>query len=173
VTASGPGFPAVAVVDTSVLVGAFSRRDDLHEAAVAALNAPRVLVLSPLVMAEVDYLLHTQAGEAVAVDALTRLNALAGQGIVSYAAVDRALYGEAEQLLRRYKGMRLGLADAVNAALAQRLAVPAILSFDAHYLSIGPRTERGPALRVHPGPVGAGGPAKARQGGEGRGRGQG
>lgn len=31
-----------------------------------------------------------------------------------FPVVDRQVYAEAEQALRRYKGMRLGLADAVN-----------------------------------------------------------
>ena len=48
--------------------------------------------------------------------------------------------------------MRLGLADAVDIALAQRLPVPAILSFDGHYLQDAPRTEREPGIWVAPGP---------------------
>ncbi len=50
--------------------------------------------------------------------------------------------------------MRLGLADAVDIALAQRLPVPAILSFDGHYLQVAPRTEREPGIWVAPGPLG-------------------
>ena len=145
--------PRTAVADTSVLLGAFNHRDQLHDTAVEALNTPRLLIVSPLVMAELDYLLTSQAGEVVAVDAVTRLLALAGQGIVHFPVVDRQVYGEAEQVLRRYKGMRLGLADAVNIALAQRLPDPAILSFDGHYLQVAPRTEREPAIWVAPGPA--------------------
>ena len=49
-----------------------------------------------------------------------RLLAPARQGIVQFRILDRQASDEAEQVLRRYKGMRLGLADTVNIALAQR-----------------------------------------------------
>ncbi|MBF9069632.1 type II toxin-antitoxin system VapC family toxin [Streptacidiphilus fuscans] len=144
--------PRTAVADTSVLLAAFNHRDQRHDRAVEALNMPRVLMISPLVMAELDYLLHRQACEAVAVDTVTRLVALAGQGIVHFASVDRGLYVEAEEVLRRHKGMRLGLTDAANVVLAHRLHRPAIASFDGHYLSIAPRSEREQPLWVAPGP---------------------
>ncbi|WP_306317916.1 MULTISPECIES: type II toxin-antitoxin system VapC family toxin [unclassified Streptomyces] len=145
--------PPVAVVDTCVLVAAYNRKDEDHEAGVAALNAPRVLVVSPLVLAEVDHLLIKRAGERVALNAVTRVGALARLGHVQIAPVTGALLGEAEALLTKYAGHALGLADAVNAVLAWRLGRPALLSFDHHYTDvIAPRTRAESRLEVVPGP---------------------
>ncbi|MFE2721495.1 hypothetical protein [Kitasatospora sp. NPDC059327] len=91
-------------------------------AGVQALNVPKILIVSPLVLAELDHLLHTRAGERAAVD-----------GRIPIAAIDGPLLTEAEELMRRHLGTRLGLADRVHAALAWRLTRPALLSFDKHY----------------------------------------
>ncbi|MEN8651140.1 hypothetical protein ABCR94_10965 [Streptomyces sp. 21So2-11] len=64
-----------------------------------------------------------------------------------------SLLPEAEDLMSRYFGHALGLADTVNATLAWRLARPAILSFDQHYTNvIVPRTQAETRLEVIPGP---------------------
>ncbi|MCT9081141.1 PIN domain-containing protein [Streptomyces fulvoviolaceus] len=57
----------LAVADTSVLLAAFNRRDDRHRDGIEAFGMARILVLSPLVLAELDYLLHQQASEKEAV----------------------------------------------------------------------------------------------------------
>ncbi|MEV6976269.1 hypothetical protein [Kitasatospora sp. NPDC093806] len=85
-----------------------------------------MLIVSPMVMTELDHLLARRAGEAEAVNAIARLGALAGQGFVVLPPADRRMYADAEQLLRQYQGHERGLADAVNAVLAWRLQRPAI-----------------------------------------------
>ncbi|MFB8241032.1 type II toxin-antitoxin system VapC family toxin [Kitasatospora purpeofusca] len=144
----------VAVADTSVLLAAFNRKDDLHAQGAQALSLARVLIVSPMVMTELDHLLTRRAGEGEAVNAITRLGALAGQGFVVFPPADRRLYADAEQLLRQYRGHELGLADAVNAVLAQRLQRPAILSFDHHYRDVLAPPKSGPRLEVYPEPTG-------------------
>ncbi|MFD9597153.1 type II toxin-antitoxin system VapC family toxin [Kitasatospora sp. NPDC059973] len=152
-TVPGPAAPVLAVADTGVLLAAFNGRDVLHKVGVQALNVPKILLISPLVLAELDHLLHTRAGERAAVDAVTRLGALAGQGRVQIATIDRPLLLEAEELMRRHLGMRLGLADCVNAVLAWRLTRPALLAFDKHYSAVlAPRRPGEKRLEVHPGP---------------------
>ncbi|WP_376772923.1 PIN domain-containing protein [Streptomyces himalayensis] len=79
--------PTIAVVDTCVLLAAYNRKDDQHEAAVAALGSPRVLVVSPLVLCELDHLLIDRVGERAAIDASKRLGALARLGHVQIAHV--------------------------------------------------------------------------------------
>ncbi|MBO1415896.1 type II toxin-antitoxin system VapC family toxin [Streptomyces sp. FH025] len=139
----------VAVADTSVLLAAFNRKDDLHTQGADALSLTRVLVVSPMVMTELDHLLTRRAGEAEAINAITRIGALAGQGFVVLPPADRRLYADAEQLLRQYQGHALGLADVVNAVLAWRLQRPAILSFDHHYRDVL-LPKKGPAIEVFP-----------------------
>ncbi|MFJ2191620.1 type II toxin-antitoxin system VapC family toxin [Kitasatospora sp. NPDC087861] len=142
----------VAVADTSVLLAAFNRKDDLHAQGAQALSLARVLIVSPMVMTELDHLLARRAGEAEAINAITRLGALAGQGFVVLPPADRRLYADAAALLRQYQGHALGLADAVNAVLAWRLARPAVLSFDHHYRDVLAPPKGGPRIEVYPTP---------------------
>ncbi|MEU6080210.1 PIN domain-containing protein [Streptomyces sp. NPDC047108] len=140
-----------AVADTSVLLAAFNRRDNLHKEGVGVLTTARILVVSPLVLAELDYLLTAKAGETTAVQAAERIAALASLGQVHIAHVDHGAIREAADLLRRYQGQAIGLTDAVNAVLAWKLRSPVILSFDGHYRhTIGPRTAGEKHLEVLP-----------------------
>ncbi|MFG2895420.1 type II toxin-antitoxin system VapC family toxin [Streptomyces sp. NPDC048248] len=144
----------MAVVDTCVWLAAYNRKDDHHDAAVNALATPRILVVSPLVLDELDHLLTSRAGEHIAVEAVTRIGALARTGALQIASVDGRLLGEAEALMRTYMGHKLGLTDCVNAALAWRLNRPAILSMDHHYADVlAPRTQTEARLEVIPGPT--------------------
>jgi len=110
----------------------------------------RILVLSPLVLAELDYLLHQQASEKEAVEAVTRLRALVAVGYARIPVVDGKLLGEAEKIQRDYLGQAMGLTDAVNACLAWRLQQPTVLSFDNHYRIITPRWSSERPLDVRP-----------------------
>ncbi|WP_431043971.1 type II toxin-antitoxin system VapC family toxin [Streptomyces sp. P1-3] len=146
--------PAIAVVDTCVLLAAYNRKDDNHAAAVTALNSPRLLVVSPLVLAELDHLLTDRAGERSALEAVIRIGALARTGHIRIAAVDGKLLSEAEGLMSRHFGQSLGLADTINAALAWRLHRPVILTFDHHYSDVlAPRTRSERRLEAVPGPL--------------------
>ncbi|MGW1838524.1 PIN domain-containing protein [Streptomyces sp. BBFR2] len=131
-TAAPP--PVLAVADTSVLLAAFNRKDDDHERAVKALTRARILVVSPLVLAELDHLLTTRAGKAVAAAAVTRLGALARTGALQIATVDGDLLADPGTL---------------NASLAWRLERPVLLS------TVQPPHPRDaqPPLEVIPGPA--------------------
>ncbi len=151
---TAPAPPVFAVADTGVLLAAFNSRDALHGLGVQALNMAKTLIISPLVLAELDHLLHTRSGERAAVEAVTRIGALAGQGRIQIAIVDRPLLAEAEELMRRHRGQELGLTDCVNAVLAWRLTRPALLTFDKHYSTVlAPRRAGELPLEVHPGPA--------------------
>ncbi|MEV6673955.1 PIN domain-containing protein [Streptomyces sp. NPDC051162] len=146
--------PTIAVVDTCVLLAAFNRKDADHERAVGALTTARILMVSPMVLTELDHLLTARVGERAAVEAVTRLGALARTGALQIAAVDGAILSEAEALMRKYMGQALGLADTINAALAWRLQRPLILSTDHHYTDVlTPRTHGERRLEVVPGPA--------------------
>ncbi|MCF1599370.1 type II toxin-antitoxin system VapC family toxin [Streptomyces muensis] len=140
----------LAVADTSILLAAFNRRDQRHQDGIDAFGTARILVLSPLVLAELDYLLHQQASEKEAVEAVCRLRALVSAGYARVPAVDAKLLGEAEKIQRDYMGQAIGLTDAVNACLAWRLQLPTVLSFDNHYRVIAPRRSGERPLDVRP-----------------------
>ncbi|WP_185993823.1 type II toxin-antitoxin system VapC family toxin [Streptomyces benahoarensis] len=143
--------PAFAVADTSVLLAVFNSKDRNHQSAREVLGSPRTLVISPLYLAQLDYLLTRQAGESAAISAVRHLNALVRLGHAQIAQVDGELMTQAEQLMTVYEGQALGLADTVNAALAWRLRRPLILTFDRHYSNVlAPRHKGEQRLEVAP-----------------------
>jgi predicted nucleic acid-binding protein len=143
--------PAFAVADTSVLLAVFNAKDRNHQAAREVLGLPRTLLISPLCLAELDYLLTRQAGERAAVGAVRHLNALVGLGRARIASIDGSILTEAEQLMTAYEGQALGLADTINAALAWNLRRPLILTFDRHYSDVlAPRRKGEQRLEVAP-----------------------
>lgn len=145
---------ALGVADTSVLLACFDRRDKHHASGVHAFAQVGIKIVSPLVLAELDHMLLERVGEHAALDAVSRVRALAGVGYVRLPPVDASLLGEAEQLLGQYRGQELGLTDAVNACLAWRLPDPIVLSFDGHYAhTLAPRHRGEPRLNVLPGPA--------------------
>ncbi|GCD47871.1 PIN domain-containing protein [Streptomyces paromomycinus] len=83
--------PAFAVAGTSVLLAVFNARDRNHHAAREVLGLPRTLIISPLCLAELDYLLTRQAGERAALGAVRHLTALARLGRAQIADVDGEL----------------------------------------------------------------------------------
>ncbi|MFF1909623.1 SAM-dependent methyltransferase [Kitasatospora sp. NPDC058218] len=123
----------------------------IHTSVLTARPGARFVYLDrdPVVMAHARALLDAPAPARV-----RHVHAdLAGQGRVQTAAVDRPLLLEAEELMRRHLGIRLGLTDCVNAALAWRLSRPALLTFDKHYSTVlAPRRPGEKRLEVHPGP---------------------
>lgn len=146
--------PAFAVADTSVLLAVFNARDRNHRAAREVLGPPRTLIISPLCLAELDYLLTRQADERAALAAVRHLTALTRLGRAQIANMDGDLLAEAEALMTTYEGRALGLADTVNAALAWRLRRPLALTFNQHSSDvIAPRRKGEQPLEGRPSAV--------------------
>ncbi|MCC2280746.1 PIN domain-containing protein [Streptomyces sp. ET3-23] len=112
--------PAV-VADTSVLLAVYDRKDEHHERCVAALSHVGMLVVSPMVLVELDYHLHRRVGTRAAIEAAASLGAWAGVGRAEFVQVTRPLHAEAVELMRTYADHAIGLTDALNAVIAWRL----------------------------------------------------
>lgn len=121
------------IADTSGLLALFNRREPAHErvaAAVAKSTGP--LVVSPFVIAEVDYLLATRSG----VDAeLAVLRELAS------GAYERAALGSAEleacaEVVARYRDQGIGITDASLVVLARRYETRTILTLDRRHFGV-------------------------------------
>ena len=128
------------LLDTSGLLAAIDASQRAHEAARGALetaNAP--LVLSPIVLAELDYLLATRIGVAAELALLDEVSA----GAYELAAFGAADVGEARRILDTYRDLELGLADASIAVLAERLDTDVVLTLDERHF----RVLRGPSRR--------------------------
>jgi len=135
-----------------VLLAVYNRKDDHHERAVRALGLVDRLVVSPMVLTELDYHLTTRISGKAAADALAAMRAWASTDRLKLATVGWPLLTEAEHLMRTYSDHdAIGMTDAVNAVLAWALPQPVVLALDHHYRDIiAPRTTAERPLQVSP-----------------------
>jgi uncharacterized protein len=124
------------IADTSGPIAAFGVDARRHRQARAAFEAdPGPVILSPFVLAELDYLLLTRAGVKAE---LQLLQEVAG-GVYELASFGRADTGRAAEVAERYAGLKLGLADASIVVLADRYRTTRLLTFDErHFRAVSP-----------------------------------
>ena len=134
------------VVDTSGLLAALDGSERHHAAAAAALrSAGPDRLLSPFVLAELDYLLATWVDRRVARALLDEVAAGAYQ-LEPFGADDVRAAGA---LIDRYPDLDLGLADASIVVLAQRHGTSDVLTLDErHFRAL--RDHRGQSFRLLP-----------------------
>lgn len=119
------------VLDTSGLLSALDSDQRLHRAARQSLErATGALVMSPFVLAELDYLLSTKVG-GYAELALLEEVARGAYRLEPFSAPDIA---RARAVIERHKDFGdLGLADAANVVLAERHDTRDILTLDERH----------------------------------------
>lgn len=124
------------ICDTSGIVAAYSARDRRHGQVTATLTSdPGPLVLSPFVLAEIDYLLDTKASVQ---DELKVLSDVAA-GTFRLAEFSNADVAQAARLVERYHDLDIGLADASIVVLAARYGTTRVLTFDEkHFRALRP-----------------------------------
>lgn len=123
------------VLDTSGIIAAYNRREAEHRAARDLLIATaEPLLVTPLVLAETDYLATKYLGVSGAVTVLTELERLAT--VVSFGNEDLRA---ATSLLTRYLRLEIGLTDAANVIVAARYKTTKLLSLDGHYRAVQPQ----------------------------------
>ena len=128
------------ILDTSGLLAAIDASQRQHEAARRALvEAPPPWILSPFVLAELDYLLATRVGQA----AERALLAEIGRGVYRLEAFEADEVAAAERLIGRHADLEIGLADASVVVLANRYGVRDLLTLDERHF----RVLRGPGGR--------------------------
>lgn len=128
------------VLDTSGLLAAIDSSQRFHEAVREVLDgAVGPLILSPFVLAELDYLLATRVGGDAELALLEEVERetyrLAGFSIRDVS--------EARRIIEQYADFRIGLADASNVVLANRHDTLDVLTLDERHF----RTLRGPGGR--------------------------
>jgi predicted nucleic acid-binding protein len=130
----------VILLDTSGLLAAIDASQRLHrEAADALLRATPPLLLSPFVLAELDYLLGKYVG-TTAREALVRE---VERGAYQLEPFDASDVTEARGVMGRYRDLDIGLADASVVVLAHRYGITSVLTLDErHFRAIaGPGAE--------------------------------
>jgi predicted nucleic acid-binding protein len=120
----------VIVVDTSGLLSALDESQRHHrECAAALLEASSPLLLSPFVLAELDYLLMRHIGrraQAAMLDEVAR-------GVYQLEPFGAADVARAKAVIERYTDLQIGLADASIVVLAERHAVTEVLTLDERH----------------------------------------
>ena len=105
------------VVDTGGLYAAIDANEVLHGRAVAALVGARPpRLVSPFVLAELDYLIANRVGhpaQMALIDEVTR-------GVYQLESFSSEDVGHAQRVMERYADLRIGLADASVVVLANR-----------------------------------------------------
>ena len=118
------------VVDTSGVLAVKDEAHPDHRAVASLLNdSSEELLLSPLVLAECDYMLATRLGDAAAREFLGEVAGGAYQ-LVEFDSGDVAT---ANGVIDRYQDVSLGVADASLVVLAARYENTRILTFDHRY----------------------------------------
>jgi predicted nucleic acid-binding protein len=136
----------VIVVDTSGLLAAIDAAQHYHIPARETLeSADAPLLLSPFVLAELDYLLATKVGHREQLALLAEVERGAYR-LEPFAATD---VGAARRLLERYADLDLGLADASNVVIAHRHGTRDLLTLDErHFRAV--QTLSGQPFRLLP-----------------------
>lgn len=121
------------VADTSGLLALFNAREPRHEDVRKVVEREtEPLVVSPYVVAEVDYLVATRLG----VDAeLCVLDELAG-GAYHLAGMEETDLRAAATVVERYRDQAIGVADASLFVLASRHRTKSILTLDRRHFSV-------------------------------------
>ncbi len=132
------------LADTSGLLSLYNRREPTHPSvgeAVAQEQGP--FVVSPYVIAELDYLVATRLGT----DAEQRVLAELASPAYVLATVDRDDLRACTELISRYAG--IGVTDASLLVLADRLGIDRVLTLDRRHFEVA-RTPSGRALAIVP-----------------------
>lgn len=134
------------LLDTSGLLAALDEAQLQHAACREIVqNARAPLLLSPFVLAELDYLLATRVGQAAELAFLDEV----ARGAYTVPSFSPEQVGEARQVIQRYRTLKIGLADASLVVLAGQLGVREVLTLDErHFRAL--RTKQGKRLRIVP-----------------------
>lgn len=118
------------LVDTSGLLSALDESQRHHRDCAAVLNdATPPLLLSPFVLAELDYLLMRHLGASAQAALLDEV----ARGAYQLEPFDAADIARAKVVIDRYADLAVGLADASIVVLAERHSTNTVLSLDERH----------------------------------------
>ncbi|TDC63168.1 PIN domain-containing protein [Streptomyces hainanensis] len=142
----------IVVADTSGLLAALDAAHPEHSGANEALTAAGLLVMSPLLLAELDHVATRELGRAAALSAVDDIRRWMGRGRVVVPEITEDHLAAAQSLRGRYRALDLDLdlADAVNVALAADYDTDAILTLDRRDFRAVRPLGRHKAFRVLP-----------------------
>lgn len=122
------------IADTSGLLAAFNSDEPDHDAVVEALAAvpDEPLVVSPYVIAELDYLVATRLGVDAELAVLDELSS----GAYDVAQLGVGDLRKCRAVVEKYADQQIGITDASLVVLAERLDTVRILTLDHRHFSV-------------------------------------
>lgn len=128
----------VVIADTSALIAFFNADDKHHESTRAVIAATGHLVVSPCILAELDYLLATRKGPNMSNPIMGYIASRVASGRWEVPGIGPLLLA-AHAVMQDYPS--IGFADATNVVLAREYRTNAIATFDwKHFRMIRPLT---------------------------------
>jgi predicted nucleic acid-binding protein len=125
------------ICDTGPLYALYDA-DDAHHQTVRSVveSEPGPLYVPVVLLAELDYLLTTRLGVQAALDFLEGCET----GAFTLVPFSNEDVQRVRELIKQYRDLRLGLADASVVATAERLGIPYVLTVDErHFRAITPK----------------------------------
>ena len=120
----------IVVAGTSGLLAALDSTHPEHQGANEAIMAAGLLVMSPLLLAELDHVATRELGREAAVSAIDDIRRWMRVSRVVLPEITETHLAAAQALRARYGALDLDLADAVNVALASDYDTDAVLTLD-------------------------------------------
>ncbi|MFC4033957.1 PIN domain-containing protein [Streptomyces polygonati] len=120
----------IVVADTSGLLAALDSAHPEHRGANEAIMAAGLLVMSPLLLAEIDHVATRELGRDAAVSAIDDIRRWMRVSRVVVPEITETQLATAQSVRARYATLALDLADAVNVALAADYDTDAVLTLD-------------------------------------------
>jgi uncharacterized protein len=120
----------IVVADTSGVIAASDRNARESAACQAVLREAGTVIVSPLVLTEVDHLAKARFGAQARTTIIDFILGQTRQSRFQIPHVSLELLGVARLVQQRYASLDLDLADAVNVALAAEYRTDAVLTLD-------------------------------------------
>lgn len=140
----------IVLADTSGILAAYDQNAPEADGCTAVLSGAGLVVISPLVLAEIDHVATQRLGRDAAFTIVDDIQRWAGTARVVIAAITTELLGAAQALRRRHAALDLDLADAVTMVLAARYRTDAVLTVGRRdFRAVRPLSHH-PAFRLLP-----------------------
>lgn len=124
------------ILDTGGLYAFLDADDAHHDKARTAVDSNQgPFILSPFVLAELDYLVNRRLGRRASVELLEDIDA----GVYTLVSLTNEEYSQAVHVVKQYRDLDIGITDASVVVLAARYRSVDILSVDErHFRAIRP-----------------------------------
>jgi uncharacterized protein len=120
----------IVVADTSGIIAGSDRNARESAACQAVLREAGAVIISPLVLTEVDHLAKVRFGSQARTAIIDFILRQVGQSRFQIPETGLEILGTARLIQQRYASLDLDLADAVNVALAGQYRTDAVLTLD-------------------------------------------